>query len=444
MKYHLTTLGCQMNVHDSEKIAGILEALGYRRAESEDDADLILFNTCSVRENPERKVLGRLSALRTRKRANPGLIVGVCGCMVQVPAHRSRLEEDYPQVDLVFGTHNLHELPAYLERVRQGERVIEVWDEGREPVEGVPVRRTDPFHAWVDITYGCDNACAYCIVPTTRGRCRSRQPERIVAEVERVVGEGVREVTLLGQNVNAYGKDLEGAPDFAGLLWRINEVEGLWRIRFTTSHPKDVSDRLIDALAEAEKVCEHLHLPLQSGSTAVLRRMNRGYSAEDYLRLVDRLRDRVPEIALTTDLIVGFPGETEEEFRETLEVVGSVKFDAAFTFVYSPRPGTPAAALPGQVGAEAKRDRIARLIALQEQCSAERNRQLAGRRVEVLVEGASKTDPARLAGRTRTNKLVHFPGPPELAGTLVQVQVDETHPWTLYGRLIGQERSDGD
>ncbi|HHW15236.1 MAG TPA: tRNA (N6-isopentenyl adenosine(37)-C2)-methylthiotransferase MiaB, partial [Firmicutes bacterium] len=395
MKYHLTTLGCQMNVHDSEKIAGLLESLGYSRAESEDEADLILFNTCSVRENPERKVLGRLSALAGRKRANPGLIIGVCGCMTQVPANRQRLWEDYPQVDLIFGTHNLHELPAYLERVRQGERVVEVWDEGRQPVEGVPVRREGALHAWIDITYGCDNACAYCIVPTTRGRCRSRTPDRIVEEVKEAVQGGVREVTLLGQNVNAYGKDLEGAPDFAGLLWRLNGVEGLWRIRFTTSHPKDVSDSLIDALARAEKVCEHLHLPLQSGSDAVLARMNRGYTSEDYLRLVDRLRRAVPGLALTTDLIVGFPGETEADFQQTLELVDRIRFDAAFTFVYSPRPGTTAAFMD-QVDKEAKRDRITRLIALQEKCSAERNRELAGREVEVLVEGESKTDPAML------------------------------------------------
>ncbi len=439
MKYHLTTLGCQMNVHDSEKIAGLLEALGYTRAGSEDEADLILYNTCSVRENPERKVFGRLAALRRRKETKPGLIVGLCGCMVQVPHHRGRLAEEYPQVDLVFGTHNLHELPSYLERVRQGERVIEVWEEGREPVEGVPVRRDDALHAWINITYGCDNACAYCIVPTTRGRCRSRPADRILAEVEAVVADGVREVTLLGQNVNAYGRDLPGAPDFAGLLWRLNEVEGLWRIRFTTSHPKDVSDRLIQTLAEAEKVCEHLHLPLQSGSTTVLGRMNRGYTAEEYLHLVDRIRERVPGIALTTDLIVGFPGETEEEFQGTLAVVATVGFDAAFTFVYSPRPGTPAAAWPDQVPTEVKRDRIARLISLQERCSAERNRRLAGQEVEVLVEGRSKTDPDMLAGRTRTNKLVHFPGPPDLAGRLATVRIAETHPWTLYGRLVQEE-----
>lgn len=436
MRYHLTTLGCQMNVHDSEKLAGLLETLGYTPAASEEEADVILYNTCAVRENPERKVLGRLSALRGRKEANPGLIVGVCGCMTQLPQHRARLWEQYPQVDLIFGTHNLHELPAYLDRVRQGERVLEVWDEGREPVEDVPARRDDPFHAWVNITYGCDNECAYCIVPTARGRCRSRRPERVLGEVEELARQGIREVTLLGQNVNAYGQDLAGVPDFAGLLWLVNGVEGLWRIRFTTSHPKDVSARLIEALAKAEKVCAHLHLPLQSGSTAVLSRMNRGYTAAEYLGLVERIRAAIPGIALTTDLIVGFPGESEEEFAETLAVVRQVAFDAAFTFVYSPRPGTPAAALPDQVRAEVKRDRITRLIALQEECSAERNRLLQGQRVEVLVEGASKAEAAVLAGRTRTNKLVHFAGPPSLAGRLAWVEITETHPWTLYGNLV--------
>jgi tRNA-2-methylthio-N6-dimethylallyladenosine synthase len=425
-----------MNVHDSEKLAGLLEALGYTPAGSEEEADLILYNTCSVRENPERKVFGRLTGLRKRKEANPGLIIGVCGCMVQVPARRDQLWERYPQVDLIFGTHNLHELPAYLDRVRQGERVVEVWEEGREPVEGVPARRTDPFHAWVNISYGCDNACSYCIVPTTRGRCRSRRAEQVVAEVRALVATGVREVTLLGQNVNAYGKDLPGDQDFAGLLWRLNEVEDLWRIRFTTSHPKDVSSGLIEALAKADKVCEHLHLPLQSGSTAVLRRMNRGYTAAEYLELVGRLRTAVPELALTTDLIVGFPGETEGEFQETLDVVRQVGFDSAFTFVYSPRPGTPAAGVREQVETEVKRDRIARLIAVQEECSAAANRKLVGRRVEVLVEGVSKTDPGILAGRARTNKLVHFPGSAVLAGSLVWVEIGESHPWTLYGKVV--------
>lgn len=429
-----------MNVHDSEKIAGLLEALGYVPTDTETDADLILINTCCVREKPERRVLGRLAALGDLKRTRPGILIGVSGCMVQVPSTRTRLEEHYPMVDLIFGTHNLHELPAYLERARRGERVIEVWEDGQEPVEGVPTRREHPFVAWVNITYGCDNACTYCIVPQVRGRCRSRRPERILAEVRDLVGQGVREVTLLGQNVNAYGRDLSEETDFASLLWMVNEVEELARIRFTTSHPKDVSSRLVDALADADKVCEHLHLPLQSGSSAVLARMNRGYSAEEYLALVEEVRRRVPGISLTTDLIVGFPGESDAEFEETLRMVDLIRFDAAFTFLYSPRPGTPAAEMAGQVDAEVKRERIARLIALQEECSAERNRELAGKRVEVLVEGPSKTAPAVLSGRTRTNKLVHFAGPAELAGKLVQVEIQETHPWTLQGWLVDGER----
>ncbi|MGE5507976.1 MAG: tRNA (N6-isopentenyl adenosine(37)-C2)-methylthiotransferase MiaB [Chitinophagales bacterium] len=436
MKYHLTTLGCQMNVHDSEKLAGLLEALGYVKAAGEDEADLILFNTCCVRENPERKVLGRLTELRRRKRENPDLVIGVCGCMVQQEVQRDRLREHYPQVDLVFGTHNLHRLPEYLARVSQGERVIEVWEDGDDPQEGVPVRRDDPLHAWINITYGCDNWCTYCIVPKVRGRCRSRAAEKIVDEVREVVAGGVREVTLLGQNVNAYGLDLPQGPDFAGLLWLVNGVDDLWRIRFTTSHPKDMSERLIEALAGADKVCEHLHLPLQAGSARVLARMNRGYSSDDYLRLVERIRQSVPEIALTTDLIVGFPGETEEDFAETLRVVREVGFDAAFTFVYSPRTGTPAASYLDQVPEPVKKERIARLIELQESISAAHSRALLGQRVEVLVEGVSKTNPENLSGRTRTNKLVHFPGQADLTGRLVWVEVTGTHPWTLDGRIV--------
>lgn len=436
MKYHLTTLGCQMNEHDSEKIAGMLQTAGYQRTDDAQEADLILINTCCVRENPERKVYGRLGDLKSVKRERPGLIIGVCGCMVQESAEREKIAESYPQVDLVFGTHNLHKLPEYLQRVWRGERVIEVWEDSDELAEGLPVERESGLHAWVNITYGCDNYCSYCIVPYVRGHCRSRQPESIVEEISQLAAQGVKEVTLLGQNVNSYGLDLEREVDFADLLVAVNSVDGLERIRFTTSHPKDVSDKLVKVLATVPKVCEHLHLPLQAGSTKVLKAMNRGYTADEYLDLVRRIREAIPEISLTTDLIVGFPGETDEDFEETLRVVREVGFDGAFTFVYSKRKGTPAAALEEQVPDEVKKDRIYRLIEMQQSISRERNERMRGAVVEVLVEGPSKTNPEMLSGRTRTNKLVHFAGDEKLVGELVQVRIEDISTWTLHGVLV--------
>ncbi len=434
--FFITTLGCQMNEHDSEKIAGLLEAAGYVEVSEMAGAKFILFNTCCVRENPENKLYGRLGEVKRLKEADPGIIVAVCGCMVQQSVERDKLEQAYPYVDLIFGTHNLHRLPELLLKVEAGERVIEVWDEAREEAEGVPTKRADNLKAWVNITYGCDNFCSYCIVPYVRGRCRSRQLDQVLTEINDLVNQGFREVTLLGQNVNAFGKDLTPPVDFADLLAEVNKIPDLWRIRFTTSHPRDVNDKMIASLAELDKVCEHLHLPLQSGSTEILRRMNRGYSSDDYLRLVEKIKTAVPDISLTTDIIVGFPGETDEDFAETMRVVNEVKYDSAFTFVYSPRVGTPAAKMQNQVSEEVKKERIMHLVEVQKEISTKANQDYLGRIVEVLVEGPSKTDSKVLASRTRTNKLVHFPGSADLIGKLVEVKIIEATPWTLHGEVL--------
>ncbi len=430
-----------MNEHDSEKIAGLLEAMGYEPAQDREEADLILFNTCSVRDNPERKVYGQVSDLKGLKQRKPDLKIGICGCMVQQPEELAGIKTKLPHVDLVFGTHNIHELPELLRKVSIGEGpVVAVQEDSDEVVEGLPVKRESRLKAWVNITYGCNNFCSYCIVPYVRGREKSRDPEEIKAEVAALGEDGCKEITLLGQNVNSYGRDLpaDRRVDFADLLRMLNPVPGIDRIRFTTSHPKDLSDKMIAAMRESDKVCEHLHLPLQSGSNRILKLMNRGYTAEKYLALVGKLREAIPEISLTTDLIVGFPGETEEDFEETLRMVRQVQFDGAFTFIYSPRKGTPAAKMADQVPEDVKRERIYRLIEVQQEISRIKNEEYDGRTVEVLVEGESKTNLEMLTGRTRTNKLVHFAGDPRLTGELVRVKITNVHTWSLYGDLIGR------
>lgn len=438
-KFYLKTMGCQMNDHDSEVIKGLLLSLGYSQTEEAEKADLILYNTCCVRENPERKVYGHMGTYKKLKEANPHLIIGICGCMTQQKGELERMLQELPHVDLIFGTHNIHRLPELLTRAEMGERVVEVWDEapyeeGEDFRENLPVERNHRLKAFVNIIYGCTNFCTYCIVPYVRGKEHSRLPEKIKEEVEQLVAQGFKEVTLLGQNVNAYGKDLkEVSTSFSQLLADLNGVDGLARIRFTTSHPRDMGEDLIAAMAQFYKVCEHLHLPVQSGSSRVLRRMNRGYSREDYLALVERIRRTVPGIALTTDIIVGFPGETDEDFEETLSLVEQVRYDSAFTFIYSPREGTPAARFPDQVPEEVKKERIYRLIELQNKISAEQIQSLVGTEQEVLVEG---TDEQGLVGRTRTNRQVHFAGSPDLVGNLVIVEITEAGTWTLRGKAV--------
>ncbi|MEW6044904.1 MAG: tRNA (N6-isopentenyl adenosine(37)-C2)-methylthiotransferase MiaB [Bacillota bacterium] len=438
---HIVTLGCQMNVRDSQTLAGMLAQMGYGFTDRIEEADLVLFNTCSVRENPERKVYGQVAGLRALKERRPGMIIGIAGCMPQQRPELDRMKESLPHVDLIMGTLNLHRFPELLQQVIEtGRRAVEVWHDEGEIVEGLPVLR-DPgaVTAFVSAIYGCDYRCTFCVVPNTRGRQRSRLPQAVEREVRELVGQGVKEVTLLGQTVNAYGRDLPGrSVTLASLLERLSSVEGLERIRFTSNHPRELTDDLIEAMARLPKVAEHIHLAVQSGSDRILHRMGRRYTAAEFADLVERLRSAVPGLAVTTDIIVGFPGETEEDFQATLELVRRVRFDSAFTFVYSPRPGTAALKLPDPVPEPVKRDRIQRLIELQNAISLERNQPYRGQVVEVLVEGASETNPDRLSGRTRTNKVVVFDAPGEerqrLMGRLVPVYVEDVNTWTLFGR----------
>lgn len=425
-----------MNVHDSETIAGILESLGFVPSSEEKTADLIIINTCSVRETAENKVFTKIGELRKLKRENPDLVIGVGGCIPQQEKVAKQLMARFPHLDFVFGTHNLPELPKILEKVfEKHERVLEVWQSEGQIVEGVPVKREPGVRAWVTIMYGCNNFCTYCIVPYVRGRERSRKKEDIIEEIRQLVLEGYREVTLLGQNVNSYGKDLTGKPMFAELLADIDKIEGLWRVRFTTSHPRDLTDDVIDVMASSEKICEHIHLPVQAGSNRILKAMHRGYTREYYLDLVQKIRAKIANVSFTTDIIVGFPGETEDDFRQTLDLVRQVRYDSAFTFVYNKRSGTPAAEMANQVPEDVKSRRIQELIELQNAISLELNKKEEGKIFEVLVEGKSKTNESKLAGRTRTNKLVVFSGSEEFIGRLIKVKITEGKLFHLEGEI---------
>lgn len=442
VRYKIQTYGCQMNEHDSEILAGQLEQLGYSEAPVLEEADLILLNTCTVRETAAQKALGELGRLKTLKVLHPDLMIGVCGCMAQEEERVNGIKRAYPYVDLVFGTHNLHRLPELVERARQEEAmVVDVWQAAGEVVEDLPMKRAEGVKAWVTVIHGCDKHCTYCIVPFTRGRERSRQPADVIAEVEALGRQGFREVTLLGQNVNSYGKDLAQGYVFADLLADLDKVEGIRWIRYMTSHPRDFSRRLVDVIADAGKICEHFHLPVQAGSDEVLRRMNRRYTREQYLDLIRYVRDRVPAASITTDIIVGFPGETDEDFRHTLEMVEEAEFDNAFMFVYSPRAGTPAARWQDPVPLPEKKERLQRLMDLQYAISLKKNQAMVGRRYEVLVDGPSKKDPGVWSGRTRGNKLVLIPAEPggdDLTGSFAQVEVTEARTWTLDGKLVGR------
>lgn len=438
--YLIQTYGCQMNVHDSEVIAGILEQMGYSPTEEETQADIILINTCAVRENAEDKVFGSLGRLKQLKVEKPELILGVCGCMSQEESVVNRILRRYQHVDLIFGTHNIHRLPYLLQNALfSKEMVVEVWSKEGDVVENMPKVRQDGLRAWVNIMYGCDKFCTYCIVPYTRGKERSRRPEDVLQEVRDLARQGYQEVTLLGQNVNAYGKDFADLDyRFADLMDDVRKI-GIPRVRFTTSHPRDFDDRLIEVLAKRGNLVEHIHLPVQSGSSRILKLMARKYDRESYLDLVRRIRQAIPDVVLTTDIIVGFPNETEEEFQETLSLVKEVEFDSAFTFIYSPREGTPAAKMKDNIPMEEKRDRLQRLNQLVSDISRKKNEALRGQVVEVLVEGESKKDSHVLAGRTRTNKLVHFKGPKNLIGQFVQVRIDNPKTWTLEGEWVDQQ-----
>lgn len=435
--YLIKTYGCQMNVHDSETIAGILQLMGYSPTDREEEADVILLNTCAVRENAEDKVFGELGRLKPLKVERPGLILGVCGCMSQEEAVIRRILRQHQHVDLIFGTHNIHRLPHLLkEALFNKEMVVEVWSKEGDIVENLPKAREDGLKAWVNIMYGCDKFCTYCIVPYTRGKERSRRPEDVLAEIRELARKGYKEVTLLGQNVNAYGKDFtDRSYTFAHLMDDVRKI-GIPRVRFTTSHPRDFDDHLIEVLAKGGNLMEHIHLPVQSGSSTILKRMARKYDREQYLELVRKIRKAIPHVSLTTDIIVGFPGETEEQFEETLSLVREVEYDSAFTFIYSPREGTPAARMEDDVPDEVKKDRLLRLNRLQDEISRRKNEELRGKVVEVLVEGESRKNPEILSGRTRTNKLVNFRGPKRLIGQFAHVRITEPRTYTLKGEWV--------
>lgn len=435
-RYHIVTYGCQMNAHDSETIAGMLEQMGMTEAAAREDADFVLYNTCCVRENAERRALGNVGWLKELKKVKPELIVGVCGCMVQQDGMAQKLIKRYPFVDIAFGTHNLPELPGMFKKLLDSrERVVSVLDTDGMIAEGLPVKRAGGLMAYVTIMYGCDNFCSYCIVPYVRGRERSRLPEDILREVEQLKTEGVNEIMLLGQNVNSYAG---GGIDFAELLRRVDDI-GIERVRFMTSHPKDLSDRLIDVMANSKHICHQLHLPVQHGSNRVLSAMNRCYTREHYLGVVKRLRDAMPDIGLTTDLIVGFPGETEEDFNQTIDLVRQVRYDSAYTFIYSPRQGTVAAEMPNQVDEETAKRRIHELIAVQEQITAETYAAQVGHVENVLCEGVSARSERQITGRTQRGITVNFDGSADMVGSVVPVMITGAGHNTLKGKIAPAE-----
>ena len=432
----IQTLGCQMNAKDSEKMTAILSYIGYEETE-EPVADLVLFNTCTVRENANMKIYGRLGYLKNHKKKNPHMKIVLCGCMMQEADEVERVRKRYPFVDIVFGTHNIYKLAELLyTQIQSDGRVMDVWEEAKEIIEDLPGKRKYSFKTGVNIMFGCNNFCSYCIVPYVRGRERSREPEEIIKEIRGLVQDGVTEIMLLGQNVNSYGKGLPQEITFADLLRKVNEIEGLERIRFMTSHPKDLSDDLIQAMADCEKVCSHLHLPLQSGSSRILKKMNRHYTKEDDLLLVKKIREKLPEIALTTDIIVGFPGETEEDFEETLDVVSKVRYDSAYTFIYSKRSGTPAASMENQVPEDVVKERFAKLLKVVQTISAERTNEKLGMTEPVLIEQVNEQDESLVTGRLSNNAVVHLPGDASMIGSIVPVLLKESKGFYYMGQRV--------
>lgn len=438
MYYHIITYGCQMNEHDSEKIAGMLEDMGYEATEDHTRADIIIFNTCLIRENAELKVYGKIGALKGLKEENPELIIAVGGCMMQQEGPVNELYKKYPQVDIIFGTHNLHQFPTLITQIKQGnDRIIEVWDEDAGLIPDLPSRRKNDYQAYLTIIQGCDNYCSYCIVPHVRGSERSRPLEAVVAEAQKLAADGVIDITLLGQNVNSYGLDLEADYDFPDLLERLAQIEGLKRIKYMTSHPKDLSPRLVEVCAAHDNISNHFHLPVQSGSDKILKAMNRKYDRTRYLNIIETIRKKIPEAAISTDIIVGFPGETEQDFQDTLDLVKEVRFDMAFTFAYSAREGTPAARLEEQIDQEIKSRRLQKLMDLQNQISYEVNQKMIGKTVSILVEGESKKDPEHYSARSHDNKLVIIPAVEDaLIGKIIQAEITEAGSWTLYGTIV--------
>ena len=435
LTYCVTTFGCQMNARDSEKLTGILEEIGYVPA-ADERADFVIYNTCTVRENANLRVYGRLGVLHGYKKKNPAMTIALCGCMMQEPEVVEKLKKSYRFVDIIFGTHNIFKFAELIVRnFEEKGMVIDIWKDTKEIVEDLPVERKYSFKSGVNIMFGCNNFCSYCIVPYVRGRERSRNPEDIIAEIKNLVADGVVEVMLLGQNVNSYGKNLENPMTFAKLLTEIEKIEGLERIRFMTSHPKDLSDELIEVMENSKKICKHLHLPLQSGSSRILKVMNRRYDKEQYLALVERIKKAIPDIGLTTDIIVGFPGETEEDFQETLDVVRKVRYDSAFTFIYSKRTGTPAAAMENQVPEDVVKDRFDRLLKEVQTISQEMTARFEGMVEEVLVEEVNEHNQELVTGRMSNNHLVHFPGDASMIGKIVKVHLDECKGFYYLGSI---------
>lgn len=438
-KFFIRTYGCQMNEHDTEVMAGIFMALGYQPTDSVDDANVILLNTCAIRENAENKVFGELGHLKSLKLEKPDLLLGVCGCMSQEESVVSRILAKHSFVDMIFGTHNIHRLPQILnEAYLSKEMVIEVWSKEGDVIENLPKVRKGKTKAWVNIMYGCDKFCTYCIVPYTRGKERSRRPEEIIQEVRHLAAQGYKEITLLGQNVNAYGKDFSDIDYRLGDLMEEMRKIDIPRVRFTTSHPRDFDDHLIEVLAKGGNLVDHIHLPVQSGSTDVLKIMARKYTREQYLELVGKIKAAIPTVSLTTDIIVGYPNETDEQFEETMSLFREVGFDAAYTFIYSPREGTPAAKMKDNVPMEVKKERLQRLNALVNETSAQKMLAFKDQVVEVLVEGESKNNPDVLAGYTTKNKLVNFIGPKSAIGQIVKVKITAAKTWSLNGEMVDE------
>jgi len=439
-KFLIQTYGCQMNEHDTEVMAGIFQEMGYEVTVEKEEADVILLNTCAIRENAENKVFGEIGHLKALKRENPDLIIGVCGCMSQQETVVNRIMQKHQHVDLIFGTHNIHRLPVLIkEAMFSKAQVVEVWSKEGDIYENLPKARAGKIKAWVNIMYGCDKFCTFCIVPMTRGKQRSRRPEDIIQEVRHLAAQGYKEVTLLGQNVNAYGKDFEDIDyKFGDLLNDLHKID-IPRIRFTSPHPRDFDDHCIEVMSKGGNLLNHIHMPVQSGNSEILRRMNRKYTREEYLELVRKIKEAIPNVTLTTDIIVGFPNETEEQFQDTLSLVEEVGFEAAYTFIYSPREGTPAAAREDNVPLEEKRERLARLNELINKQSAEAMKSYEGKTVKVLVEGESKRDPDILSGYTEKNKVVNFKGPKSIVGEIVDVKITESRTWSLNGELVSSE-----
>ena len=434
LKCCVQTFGCQMNARDSEKLLGILQEIGYEPTESE-EADIVVYNTCTVRENANLRVYGRLGQLRGLKRKNPHMIIALCGCMMQEKEVVEKIQKSYSFVDVVFGTYNIFQLAELLFHHWESDKmVIDIWDSQKQVVEELPTVRKFPFKSGVNIMYGCNNFCTYCIVPYVRGREKSREPRDIIREIERLAGDGVKEIMLLGQNVNSYGKTLDNPVSFAQLLKEIEKIDGIERIRYMTPHPKDFSEELLDVMSQSSKICNHIHFPLQSGSTRLLKAMNRQYTKEQYLNWVDKIREKLPDVSLTTDIIVGFPGETEEDFEDTLDVVRKAQFDSAYTFIYSKRTGTPAASMENQIPEDVVKERFNRLLETVGEVSHSISARYENTDTQVLVESLDDHEPGLVTGRMTNNMLVHFPGTADMIGKLVDVRLTECKGFYYMGK----------